>query len=134
MSDHQANVDVKMGSERNFGIVFAFVFAVIGLWPLVGGGTPRPVFLAAALVMLGLGFLAPRWLETPNRLWFRFGMLLGAIVAPIIMFLVFVTTFLPIGLIMRALGKDPLKRRPDRSAKSYWIERTEDPQPMKNQF
>ena len=134
MSDHNANVEVKMGSERSFGIVFAVVFVLIGLWPLLGGEEVRLAFVGAALVFLALALFAPRVLRVPNRLWFRFGLLLGAIVAPVVMALVYVTTFVPIGLVLRLRGKDLLKMKFDREVASYWIERTDKPQSMKKQF
>lgn len=135
MDDHRANVAVEVGSERSFGIVFALVFTIIGLWPLwSGSGSVRLVPLLIAGVILGIAFVAPHLLRTPNRLWFKFGMLLGAIVAPIVMALVFVTTFVPIGLVMRLLGKDLLSLRQDRDAESYWIKREEQPRSMKYQF
>lgn len=134
MSDHHAKVEVKIGSERNFGIVFAVVFVIIALWPIFGDDAIRPAFLVAALVVLGIASLAPGLLRIPNRLWFRFGMLLGALIAPIVMLLVYLTTFVPIGLLMRMFGMDPLKMHPDSTAKSYWVERKDKPQSMKNQF
>jgi fumarate reductase subunit D len=73
-------------------------------------------------------------LTVPNLIWFKFGMLLGAIVAPVVMFLVYVTTFLPIGLILKATGKDLLRLRRDSAAKSYWITREDKPQSMSRQF
>jgi len=81
-----------------------------------------------------LTFTAPQVLSLPNKLWFMFGTLLGSIVAPIVMALVYFITVLPIGLIMRLLGKDLLKQKLDKNAKSYWIERDEPIGPMKNQF
>ena len=76
------NVDVKMGSERNFGFVFAAVSAIIALAPLFRGHPPRVSFLILALAFAAVAIFAPGLLRWPNRLWFRFGMLLGAIVAP----------------------------------------------------
>ena len=81
-----------------------------------------------------LALLAPRALSSPNKLWFKFGLLLGSIVAPIVMALIYFVTILPTGLIMRLLGKDLLKPKLDKNAKSYWIERTEPVGSMKNQF
>jgi hypothetical protein len=134
MSEHSSNVSVEMGSERNFGYVFATVFAVIGLWPLTGGNDVRIWALAAAAVLLSLALFAPAVLKWPNRAWFKFGMLLGAVVAPIVMFLVYISTFLTIGGLMRLFGKDPLDRKFDPDATSYWKERTDPPNSMKNQF
>ena len=84
MSDQRANVEVKIGSERNFGIVFAVVFFVIGLWPLLGGENARRVILFAGAGFFVLAFVAPGVLRYPNRLWFKCGTLLGAIVAPLV--------------------------------------------------
>lgn len=130
----RGSVDVKMGSERNFGLVFSFVSAVIALAPVISGGSPRVFFLVLAFAFAAVAFLAPRVLRVPNRLWFRFGMLLGAIVAPIVMTLVYVTTFVPIGLGLRLTGKDLLSLRLEPQASSYWIDRPDAPKSMKLQY
>ncbi len=134
MSDHASNVSVEMGSERNFGVVFAIVFAIIALWPLIGGGGIRIWAATIAAICLALAFIAPAALKWPNWLWFKFGMVLGAIVAPVVMALVFLTTFVTIGGIMRLFGKDLLGQKLDPEAQTYWIERTDLPNSMKNQF
>ncbi len=134
MADHHANVDVEIGSERGFGYVFTAVFLIIALWPVWGGGQVRWIALAIAAVILALTLFAPQTLRVPNRLWFKFGMLLGAIVAPIVMFLVFITTFVPFGLVVRILGKDLLSTKTDSSMQSYWVNRTDQPGSMKQQF
>ena len=129
--------DVKVGSERSFGLVFAAVFAIIGLWPLVGGEIVRFWALGVAGGFLAVGLVYPRALRPLNLIWFRFGLLLHKIVNPLIMGLLFYVTIMPIGLIMRALGKDPLHRRFDPDADSYWVQRTPPgpaPETMKNQF
>lgn len=128
------NVDVKMGSERNFGFVFAAVSAIIALAPLFRGHPPRVSFLILALAFAAVAIVAPGLLRWPNRLWFRFGMLLGAIVAPIVMTLVYVLTFLPMGLGLRLMGKDLLSLRTDPQASSYWINRSDPPKSMKLQY
>lgn len=128
------NVDIKMGSERNFGFVFAAVSAIIALAPLFRGHPPRVSFLILALAFAAVAIFAPRLLRWPNRLWFRFGMLLGAIVAPIVMTLVYVLTFLPMGLGLRLMGKDLLSLRTDPQASSYWINRSDPPKSMKLQY
>lgn len=128
------NVDIKMGSERNFGFVFAAVSAIIALAPLFRGHPPRVSFLILALAFAAVAIFAPGLLRWPNRLWFRFGMLLGAIVAPIVMTLVYVLTFLPMGLGLRLMGKDLLSLRTDPQASSYWINRSDPPKSMKLQY
>lgn len=125
------------GSERAFGIVFAAVFAVVGLWPLAGGGAVRAWALAVAGALVAVALARPRWLAGPNRLWARLGHLLHKVVTPVVMGLVFFATVTPVALIMRALGKDPLALRFDRGAQSYWIERRPPgpaPATMRNQF
>ena len=137
MSELQGNTTVKMGSERGFGIVFAIVFLIIALFPLLGDGGVRLWSVGVAAVFGGLAFLAPKFLAPLNRLWFRFGMLLSRIVSPIVMGILFFVTVTPTGLIMRARGKDLLRQKLDPDAETYWIE--VDPEmaaqsSMKNQF
>lgn len=139
MSTHEpaeTRTEVRMGSERAFGIVFAVVFALIALWPLVGSGGVRLWALLIAAGFLVLAFLAPRLLTPLNLLWFRFGMLLHRIVSPIVMGFLFFVTVTPIGLLVRAMGKDSLRlKRSD--VKSYWIERDPPgppPESMTKQF
>lgn len=113
----------ERGSERAFGIVFTVLFLVIGAWPLVRGGNPRLWALAVAAIFLLAALAAPKWLTPLNRLWMAFGLLLGKIISPIMLFLVYVVAVVPTGLIMRLRGKDPLHRRFDREAASYWVHR-----------
>ena len=126
-----------MGSERSFGVVFAIVFAIIGTLPLIRGGELRHWSLLVAAVFLGLGLLAPGILRPLNILWFKFGLLLGRIIAPIVISLLFFIAVTPTALIMRLLRKDLLSLKFDRKAKSYWINRSKTDNPMgsmKNQF
>lgn len=133
-----ARVDaVKAGSPRTFGIVFAVVFALIGLWPLGSGEVVRIWAIVAAVLFLVLAIFKPRALAPLNRLWFRFGMLLHRIVNPIVMGLLFYSTVTPVALAMRLAGKDPLRLKFDRSARTYWIDRTPPgpaPETMRRQF
>ncbi len=113
----------ERGSDRAFGIIFAVVFLIIGCWPLLKGGPARVWALAVAAAFLILAAAIPRTLATLNRLWMSFGLLLSRIISPIMLFLVYLVAVVPTGLIMRAMGKDPLHRRLDRAAKSYWVHR-----------
>lgn len=129
--------DARMGSERGFGLVFAAVFAVIGLWPLIAGEPIRAWALVLAAAFLVVAMAVPRLLKPLNVVWFRIGLALHHVVTPVVMGVLFYLTVTPTGLIMRALGKDPLNRRFDRDAKTYWIERDPPgpaPETMKNQF
>lgn len=115
--------EIKISSERSFGIVFAVVFAAVALWPLIGGGAPRlwSLVIAALFLVLALRWTAP--LRPLNRLWARVGLLLHAVVNPLVMGLLFFSTVLPIGLLLRLMGKDLLNLKRDQAAKSYWIAR-----------
>lgn len=125
------------GSNRGFGLVFAGVFTIVGLFPLIGGRDPRWWALAIAGAFAAAAFLWPALLTPLNRLWFRFGLLLNRIVNPILMGAIFFTTVTPIALLMRLSKKDPLRLKFDRAARSYWIERRPpgpEPQSMRQQF
>jgi predicted membrane metal-binding protein len=127
----------KAGSERSFGIVFAVVFAVIGLWPLLDGATVRVWALVLAAGFLAAGLFTPVLLRPINRVWFLFGLALHKIVNPLVMGLLFFLTVTPMALVLRALGKDPLHRTFDPEAASYWIKRDPPgpaPETMRQQF
>ena len=124
MSDVTAHTEVKVGSERSFGIVFAVVFAIIAFWPLVFHGNPVRLWaLAIAAIFLVLAFVAPHVMKPLNILWFKFGMLLSKIISPIAMGIIFFVTVTPIGLIRRMKDSDPLNQNFDADADSYWITR-----------
>ena len=133
----EARSEVAQGSERGFGVVFAVVLLIIGLWPLLAGAGVRIWSLVIAAGFLAAAFAAPHLLAPLNRLWFRFGMLLGRIVSPVVMAIIFYLTVLPTGLVMRMLGKDLLRLRFDPGVESYWIHRDPPgpaPDSLKQQF
>jgi len=134
MSETTTHKAIEQSSEKSFGIVFSIVFLIVALYPLINSEGLRIWALVASIIFFFLVFIAPKVLVFPNKLWFKFGLLLGSIVAPIVMAFVYFVTVLPTGLIMRILGKDLLKQKPDKNAKSYWIERSEPMGSMKNQF
>ena len=126
-----------IGSDRSFGIVFAVVFTAIGLFPLLRGASPRSWSLAVAGGFLAVALVKPPWLAPLNTLWFRFGLLLQRVVHPIVLAVIYFAVVTPTGLVMRALGKDPLRLRFDPDAASYWILRDPpgpEPGSMKQQF
>ena len=127
----------KAGSDRSLGLVFAAVFAIIGLLPLWGGGTVRMWALGVAGVFVSVALVAPPLLRPLNQAWFRFGQLLHRFVSPLILGLLFFSTVVPTGILMRLTGKDPLRLRFDPAAASYWIPRQPpgpDPKTMRQQF
>ena len=128
--------DARMSSDRGFGLVMASVLALVAAVRLWRGDDPIPVALAAALFALA-AWLWPRALRPLNILWFRFGLVLHAVVTPVILALMFFTTVTPIGWLMRVLGKRPLALGFDAAAPSYWIHRRPPgprPDSLPNQF
>ena len=125
--------DVKISSNRNFGIVFFVVFLLIALYPLTYGGEIRIWSLIISILFLILGLLNSKILAPLNKIWFKFGILLGKIVSPLIMGIIFFLVVTPIGFIMRLLGKDLLNLKYNKN-KSYWIEKKDPKSKMKNQF
>lgn len=128
------HTSIERPSPKSFGIVFSIVFLIIALYPLTNSEDILLWAMVVSAIFLLLAFVASQLLELPNKLWFKFGILLGSIIAPIVMALVYVIAVLPTGLIMRLLGKDILKQSLDKNTKSYWIERSESMGSMKNQF
>ena len=134
MSEHKSYIEVKGGSEKSFGIAFAVVFMLVSLYPLISDKGVRLLPLIIALIFFVLAYVAPSILSVPNKLWFKLGMALGAVVAPVVMALVYFTTVVPIGLIIGLMGKDLLRQKLDKNAKSYWIKRSQPISSMRNQF
>ena len=125
---------IKIGSNRSFGIVFFVVFLIISLFPLIKGNDLRIWSLLISLMFLVLGLMNSSILGPLNKLWFKFGLLLGSFISPIVMGFVFFLVVTPIGLFMRLLGKDLLNLKKKKNLRSYWIEKTGPKSKMKNQF
>ena len=92
------------------------------------------IFFLVGTVLLAIAFLVPSVLKIPNKLWFKFGMLLGVVVSPIVMAVIFFIVVTPIGLIMRTINKDLLRKKINKNRKSYWIKRNQGINTMKQQF
>jgi predicted membrane metal-binding protein len=129
---------VEGSSNRSFGLVFAAVFLVIALWPFVfGRGGLRWWAAIVAAVFALLALAAPAVLAAPNRAWMKLGLLLGRIVSPIVLGIMFFAVFTPMGWVLRAMGKDPMRLKRDAAAQTYWIERKPPgppPESLNNQF
>ena len=115
--------EVKGSSNRSFGLVFAAVFLLVALFPLLHGQTLRAWALVVSGALLLVAFLLPVVLTYPNRLWLRLGLLLNAVISPVAMGVLFYLVITPIGLVMRWFGHDPLRLKLDAKASSYWIKR-----------
>ncbi len=123
---------IKISSNRSFGIVFFIVFLAIALWPILNDGDVRIWSIIVSLIFLVLGLLNSNILKPLNKLWFYFGILLGNVVAPIIMSLLFFLVVTPTGLLVRFFGKDLLKLKKSKKD-TYWIKKDYKSK-MKNQF
>ena len=134
MFENKSYFKVKVSSEKNFGFIFTIFFVIIGIYPLWYGNNIRLWSLVLAFIFLFITIFLPRVLIVPNKLWFIIGKLLGNIVSPIIILLLYFLTVTPIGIIMRLLGKDLIGLKLDKSAQSYWIKREKYLDSMENQF
>ena len=125
--------EIKLPTNRNFGTVFFLVFLIISLFPLLKNENIRIWSIIIALVFLVLGLLNSKFLTPLNKIWFRFGIILGNFVSPIVMGIVFFVIVTSTSLIMRVLGKNLLNLKKG-NKKTYWIERSKIKSKMKNQF
>ena len=123
----------KISSNRSFGILFSIVFAIISFWPIISGNPLRFWSLPISIIFLVLGLLNSKLLNPLNIVWVKFGELLGRIIAPIVMAIIYFIIVTPIGLFMRLIGKDLLNIKYSK-INSYWIKRPKDLQTMKKQF
>jgi hypothetical protein len=127
----------RPSSDRTFGLVFAAMFAAIGLFPAVSARAPRLWAIVIGVVFLALALTVPGVLGPLNRLWSKLGVVLHRVVSPIVIALLFFGAVTPIAVISRILGKDPLRLKRDPTATTYWIERVPpgpSPKSIKDQF
>tara|TARA_S200000501_G_scaffold355235_1_gene376671 strand:- start:722 stop:1090 length:369 start_codon:yes stop_codon:yes gene_type:complete len=122
-----------MSSNRSFGILFFIVFLIIGLWPLKNSNDINFIFIVISIIFLILGIINSRLLNPLNKVWVKFGEILGMIIAPIIMGIVYFVILTPISLLIRLFGKDLLKLKNNKSP-SYWIKREKNIGTMDKQF
>ena len=124
---------IEISSNRSFGLVFFVVFLIISLLPIFKGGDVRIWAIIAAIIFLILGLLNSQILNPLNKIWFKFGILLGSFISPIVMGIVFFLVVTPTSLIMRIFNKNLLGLKKN-NKKSYWIEKSSIKSKMKNQF
>jgi len=125
--------EIKISSNRSFGIVFFIVFLLIALYPLLKDNDLRIWSLVISFIFLILGLINSKILTPLNRLWFKFGLLLGKFISPLIMGIIFFIVVTPIGIIMRLLKKDLLNLKYNKK-ETYWINKSGPKSKMKNQF
>ena len=124
---------MKKSSDKNFGILFFIVFFLISVWPLFSLGPIRLWSLFLSIIFLVLAILKPVLLRPLNNIWLKLGEMLGKVVAPLVMMVIFFLILTPISLIVRAFGKDLLKLRAIKK-NSYWIKRENNINSMDKQF
>ena len=124
---------IKISSNRSFGIVFFVFFLIVSLYPLYFNNSLNIWALILSIIFLILGLINSKILTPLNILWFKFGMLLGRIISPIIMGMVFFFVVTPTGLLMKLFNKDLLRLK-KKDTKSYWITKSNEKSSMKNQF
>jgi hypothetical protein len=127
----------KMGSDRNFGVVFAVFFLILGVLPSVSGDPLRLWAFIASGVLFALALVAPQLLAIPNRVWYRIGLLLGKVVTPILMGALFLTAIIPVAFVLRLFGKDLLRLERQSGLRTYWLPKTKSavtPASLKDQF
>ena len=122
-----------MSTNKSFGIVFFIVFLILAVYPLINGKSINVSLLVISLIFLVLGLINSKLLTPLNKIWFKFGILLGKIIAPIIMGMIFFLLVTPIGIIMRLLKKDVLNLKLNNN-RSYWIEKSAVKSKFKDQF
>ena len=125
--------EVKLPSNRNFGLVFFVVFLIVAFYPLITGSNLRIWSLIISLIFLSLGLINSKTLTPLNKLWFKFGIFLGKIISPIVMGFIFFFVVTPTGLLLRLFNKDILKLKTNKD-KTYWIFKDNKNNSMKNQF
>jgi predicted membrane protein len=127
------NSNIKIGTNKSFGIVFFVFFLIVSIFPLLNNGDIRVWSLIISLIFLILGILNSKILTPLNQIWFKFGILLGRFVSPVVMGIVFFAIVTPTSVIMRVLQKNLLNLKKG-NKKTYWIERSKIKSKMKNQF
>jgi polyferredoxin len=125
---------IKISSNRSFGLFFFIILMIIGLWPLKNNGDLNLYVVLLSVPFLILGLLNSKLLSPLNFLWFKFGIAIGSIMAPIVMGVVFFFIVTPTGIIMKIFGKKMLDNAFDKGKKSYWINRDKQAHSMRKQF
>ena len=127
------NKNIKISSNKSFGIVFAILFLIIALWPILSENNIRLWSLVISLFFLILGLINSIILTPLNKAWFKFGIALGKIISPIVMGLIFFFVVTPIGLVMKLLKKDLINQKKN-NCKTYWLIKEDSKSSMKKQF
>ena len=126
-------MEPKIGSNRSFGVVFFIVFFIVSLWPLLNSNEIRIWALILSIIFLMFGLINSKILTPLNKLWFKFGILLGNIISPIVMGIIYFVVVTPIAFLLKVFQKDVLSLKKTKQA-SYWKNKEKYSSSMKNQF
>ena len=124
----------SQSSNKSFGLLFFVVFLIIGLWPLKNSENLNFYFITASVIFLFLGLKNSKLLTPLNKSWIKLGEILGIVIAPIVMALVYFVILTPVSLIVRVFGKDLLNLKFLKEKDTYWIKRKKSLGSMKKQF
>ena len=124
----------NLSSNKSFGIVFFVVFLLIAIYPLIKGNNINFLFLSISIIFLILGILNSKILEPLNKIWIKFGYVLGKVISPIVMLIIFFLVVFPTGLLIKIFKKNYLGIRYDKKKDAYWIPKNENLSSTKNQF
>ena len=124
----------SQSSNKSFGLLFFIVFLILGLWPLKNGENLNFYFITVSVIFLLLGLINSRLLSPLNKLWIKFGEILGIIIAPLVMALIYFVILTPVSFIVRISGKDLLGLKFLKEKETYWIKRKKNLGSMKKQF
>ena len=116
--------EVKVSSDRSFGIVFTLVFLGVGVWIVSGGQSKGWFFFVSASLFLVIAIARPSILGPFNRAWAKFGLLLGQVINPILLGVIFFLVVTPIAVVLRLWGQDSLHLKSKPDLESYWINRS----------
>ncbi len=134
MNEFKNNFLIESSSERSFGFTFGFIFLIISLFPLYLDNNINFLFLSISIVFFLITIFFKKLLILPNKLWFKFGMILGHFISQIVMLLIFSIFFVPLGFIIKIFKKDLINSKLNFKTNSYWINKKDNFNSMDNQF
>ena len=133
MSDNKEYFKVKRGTEKNFGIIFSLFFLLVSLYLFLFDKNSWIITFLIAITFILISIFKPRIFFVPNILWFKFGMLLGRFVAPLVMGVIFFLIMMPVGFLLKIFSKENFNTK-NNKVESYWIKRHKKVNTMKDQF
>ena len=128
------NKKIKISSNKSFAIVFAVVFIIIGIYPLLNNEDLRYWSIIVSLILIILGYKNSLILTPLNFIWFKFGLLLGRVIAPIVMGLIYFVVVYPTNLLLKVFKKNQMGIKYNKSINTYWVNTNNNSNNMKDQF